>query len=62
MSEKAILIGVITPEIAQQQANEYLDELAFLADTAGAETIETITQKIQRINPAFYIGKGKVAY
>ena len=60
MLEKAILIGVITPEIAQQQANEYLDELAFLADTAGAEAIRNFTQRLPHPDNKTFLGKGKI--
>ena len=37
-SERAVLVGLITPQQSEEKANEYLDELAFLADTAGAVT------------------------
>jgi len=57
--ERALLVGVIYRDNTKDVVFEHLEELSLLADTAGAETIETITQKIQRINPAFYIGKGK---
>ncbi|MBH49946.1 MAG: GTPase HflX [Candidatus Marinimicrobia bacterium] len=57
--ERALLVGVIYRNNTKDIVFEHLEELSLLADTAGAETIETITQKIQRINPAFYIGKGK---
>ena len=57
--ERALLVGVIYRDNTKDVVFEHLEELSLLAHTAGAETIETITQKIQRINPAFYIGKGK---
>ena len=60
MAEKAILIGVITPEQNKNQAEEYLDELAFLAKTAGAIPIKKITQKLPVPNNKTFIGKGKI--
>ncbi len=58
--EKAILIGVITPEQNKNQAEEYLDELAFLAKTAGAIPVKKITQKLAVPNNTTFIGKGKI--
>ena len=58
--EKAILIGVITPEQNKNQAQEYLEELAFLAKTAGAIPIKKITQKLSVPNNKTFIGKGKI--
>ena len=43
--ERAVLVGVITQEITEQQALEYIDELEFLAETAGAVTIKKFLQK-----------------
>ena len=40
LTEKAVLVGLITPEQNEQKVKEYLDELAFLADTAGAEAVK----------------------
>jgi len=60
VAEKAILIGVITPEQNKNQAEEYLDELAFLAKTAGAIPIKKITQKLPVPNNKTFIGKGKI--
>ena len=60
MAEKATLIGVITPEQNKNQAEEYLDELAFLAKTAGAIPIKKITQKLPVPNNKTFIGKGKI--
>ncbi len=56
--EKAILIGVITPEQNKNQAEEYLEELAFLAKTAGAIPVKKITQKLAVPNNTTFIGKG----
>ena len=58
--EKAILIGVITPEQNKNQAQEYLEELAFLAKTAGAIPLKKITQKLSVPNNKTFIGKGKI--
>ena len=58
--EKAILIGVITPEQNKNQAQEYLEELAFLTKTAGAIPIKKITQKLSVPNNKTFIGKGKI--
>jgi GTP-binding protein HflX len=58
--EKAILIGLITPDVSQEQAYEYLDELAFLADTAGAKPIRNFTQKLPHPDNKTFLGKGKM--
>lgn len=59
-SEKAILVGVILPENNEQEVNEYLDELAFLAETAGVVPDKRFTQKLDHPQPATFIGKGKL--
>lgn len=59
VNEKAILIGVIKFNSKDQLISENLSELELLANTAGAEVVAKITQKIIKINPATYIGKGK---
>jgi len=58
--ERAIVVGLVTRNLHKRQAEEYLDELALLADTAGAVVVHRILQERGRIDPAFYIGKGKV--
>ena len=58
--EKAILIGLITPDITQEQAYEYLDELSFLAKTAGAKPIRKFTQKLPHPDNKTFLGKGKI--
>jgi len=58
--EKAVLVGVITQGETEEQEQEYLDELAFLVETAGASTEKTFTQKLQRPERATYVGKGKL--
>ena len=58
--ETAVLVGVITPMQNAEQSKEYLDELAFLAHTAGAVTKKTFTQRLQYANPRTFIGEGKL--
>jgi GTP-binding protein HflX len=58
--ERAIVVGLVTRKIHKRQAEEYLDELSLLADTAGATVVHRIMQERNSIDPAFYIGKGKV--
>ena len=60
MNERAVLVGLITPQQPESKALEYLDELAFLADTAGAETVKVFTQKVDWPNPRTFVGKGKL--
>ena len=59
-SENAILVGVALKDQKDHQVNEYLDELAFLATTAGAVTARTFIQKLQHPDSKTYIGKGKL--
>jgi len=59
--DRAILVGVVMPGMRRVQTLEHLDELAQLADTAGAEVVGREIQEIRTANPAFLIGKGKVA-
>lgn len=58
--ETAVLVGLITQNQTEEMANEYLDELEFLATTAGAETLKKFTQKIETPNPKSFVGKGKL--
>jgi GTP-binding protein HflX len=58
--EKAVLIGLITPDVTKDQAYEYLDELAFLADTAGAKPVRNFTQKLPHPDNKTFLGKGKI--
>jgi GTP-binding protein HflX len=58
--EKAVLVGIFGPEVPRWLAQEYLDELELLADTAGAETAEKILQNRPHPDPTTYVGKGKV--
>lgn len=57
----AVLVGLITREQNERKTEEYLDELEFLADTAGATTVKRFTQKVDGPNNVTYVGKGKLA-
>mgnify|MGYP006353143233 FL=1 len=59
-TERAVLVGLITQQQNEQKTREYLDELAFLAETAGAEVVKTFTQKLDGPNSVTYVGKGKL--
>jgi GTP-binding protein HflX len=58
--ETAVLVGVIRKEQNETQVTEYLDELAFLAETAGAITVKRFIQKLARPEPRTFVGKGKL--
>jgi GTP-binding protein HflX len=60
VQETCVLVGVITRQQSQEQSNEYLEELAFLASTAGAKTIKRFTQKLDYADPRTFIGSGKL--
>jgi GTP-binding protein HflX len=57
---KTVLVGVINQDQSEQQVNEYLDELAFLAETAGAITVKRFTQKLAHADSRTFVGKGKL--
>ena len=61
-SEKAVLVGIVDQSkgMTEVMVKEYLDELDFLALTAGAETVKRFTQKLQRPNPKTFVGTGKL--
>ena len=59
-AETAVLVGLITQEQDEAKTKEYLDELEFLADTAGAVTVKRFTQKVAGPNQTTYVGKGKL--
>lgn len=59
-AETAILVGLVTQEQDEAKTKEYLDELEFLADTAGAVTVKRFTQKVNGPNQTTYVGKGKL--
>ncbi len=58
--EKAVLVGIITPNETEEREREYLEELEFLVDTAGGLTVKTFTQKMQRPERATFVGTGKL--
>lgn len=58
--EKAVLVGVITQQQNEKKSKEYLDELAFLVETAGAKPVKRFTQKVSNPNPKTFIGSGKI--
>ncbi|MBO4499609.1 MAG: GTPase HflX [Bacteroidaceae bacterium] len=59
-SESAIIVGLTTQEQDERKTAEYLDELEFLADTAGVSVMRRFTQKVEQPNPVTYVGKGKL--
>ena len=59
-NERTVLVGLVTQQQNEVKANEYLDELAFLAETAGAEPVRRFVQKLDYPNPKTYVGKGKL--
>ena len=59
-AETAILVGLITPNQNEEKTKEYLDELEFLADTAGAVTVKRFTQRVNGPSQVTYVGKGKL--
>ena len=59
-SETAVLVGLITPTQDERKTKEYLDELEFLAHTAGAEVVKRFTQKVNGPNSVTYVGTGKL--
>ena len=60
-NESTILVGLITHRQNEAKVNEYLDELDFLADTAGAEVVARFTQKLDNPDSRTFVGKGKLA-
>ena len=59
-TEKVVLVGLITPEQSEIKTKEYLEELAFLAETAGAEPVKTFVQRVDFPNPRTFVGTGKL--
>lgn len=59
-TERTVLVGLITSSQNEAKVNEYLDELEFLADTAGAVTVRRFTQKMDMPNSRTFVGKGKL--
>ncbi|MGZ8510373.1 MAG: GTPase HflX [Chitinophagaceae bacterium] len=58
--EPAVLVGLVQKDQTEPQVQEYLDELAFLAETAGAVTVKRFTQKLQHPDSRTFVGKGKL--
>ena len=59
-TERAVLVGLVTPEQSEAQVKEYLDELAFLAETAGIEPVRRFTQKADMPHAVTFVGSGKL--
>ena len=59
-TETAVLVGLITKNQTERQTQEYLDELAFLAETAGAVAVKRFTQRLDGPSSVTYVGKGKL--
>jgi GTP-binding protein HflX len=59
-TETAVLVGLITQRQNEQKTNEYLDELEFLAETAGAKVVRRFTQKLVQAHGVTYVGEGKL--
>ncbi|MDR0834666.1 MAG: GTPase HflX [Candidatus Symbiothrix sp.] len=60
ITENAVLVGLITPTQNEQKSKEYLDELDFLADTAGIHTVKRFTQRVEQAHPVTFVGTGKL--
>jgi GTP-binding protein HflX len=60
LRERAVLVGLVHKQQTEPQVVEYLDELAFLADTAGVETVKRFTQKLPHPDSKTFVGKGKI--
>ncbi|MDF1550937.1 MAG: GTPase HflX, partial [Bacteroidales bacterium] len=58
--ERAVLVGLINQQQSEQQLNEFLDELAFLTETAGAKAVKRFTQRLEFPNPKTFVGSGKL--
>lgn len=59
-TDRAYIVGVITPDVSDAEVEEYLDELEFLAHTAKIQTVRSFTQRLDAPNKATFIGKGKL--
>ena len=58
--ETAVIVGLITPQQNERKTTEYLNELEFLADTAGAKVVRRFTQRVNGPSSVTYIGSGKL--
>jgi len=61
IQERAVLVGLITGGTTEEQANEYIEELAFLVDTAGGISVKKYLQKVQMPDSKYFVGSGKMA-
>lgn len=59
-SERAVLVGLITPKVTERQVQDYLAELAFLSTTAGISLVKSFVQRLDMPNSATFVGKGKL--
>ena len=59
--ERAVLVGLITGGTTEEQANEYIEELAFLVDTAGGIAVKKYLQRVHMPDSKFFVGSGKMA-
>ena len=59
-AEQAVLVGLITAKQNEERAKEYLDELAFLAETSGVEPVKKFLQQLEQAHPVTYVGSGKL--
>lgn len=59
-SERAVLVGLITPKVTERQVQDYLDELAFLSTTAGISPVKSFVQRLDMPHSATFVGKGKL--
>lgn len=60
MHHRAAIVGLITPTVTQEELTEHLDELAFLAETAGISTRQRFAQRLKHPDPRFFVGSGKL--
>lgn len=60
VTEKALLVGVVLPNASHWEVDDNLEELRLLAETAGVEIVDKLVQEREKINPAYFIGSGKV--
>jgi GTP-binding protein HflX len=58
--ERAILVGIIYPGQDEREVDDFLNELAFLTETAGAEPLKRFSQKLDSPNPRTFVGSGKI--
>ncbi|HJW29006.1 MAG TPA: hypothetical protein VJ508_07105, partial [Saprospiraceae bacterium] len=58
--ERAVLVGAVIPPQTEEKIEEYMDELQFLAETAGAVSLKRFVQKLPKPDPKTFIGSGKV--